>query len=60
MPKVDVKEISTQLGIFSMWAKVDLNPEQLVLLIAQRPGNTSTTLPVLPWSYTILVIHLRA
>jgi hypothetical protein len=33
--KVDVKEISTQLGIFSMWAKVDLNPEQLVLLIAQ-------------------------
>jgi hypothetical protein len=25
---VDVKEISTQLGIFSMWAKVDLNPEQ--------------------------------
>jgi hypothetical protein len=33
MPKlqVDVKEISTQLGIFSMWAKVDLNPEQLVL-----------------------------
>jgi hypothetical protein len=30
-PKVDVKEISTQLGIFSMWAKVDLNPEQLVL-----------------------------
>jgi hypothetical protein len=29
--KVDVKEISTQLGIFSMWAKVDLNPEQLVL-----------------------------
>jgi hypothetical protein len=45
---VDVKEISTQLGIFSMWAKVDLNPEQLVLLIAQlEPGNTSTeiTLP---------------
>jgi hypothetical protein len=44
---VDVK-ISTQLGIFSMWAKVDLNPEQLVLLIAQlEPGNTSTeiTLP---------------
>jgi hypothetical protein len=42
-PKVDVKEISTQLGIFSMWAKVDLNPEQLVLLIAQlEPGNTST------------------
>jgi hypothetical protein len=37
-----------QLGIFSMWAKVDLNPEQLVLLIAQlEPGNTSTeiTLP---------------
>jgi hypothetical protein len=30
-PKVDVKEISPQLGIFSMWAKVDLNPEQLVL-----------------------------
>jgi hypothetical protein len=30
---VDVKEISTQLGIFSMWAKVDLNPEQLVLLM---------------------------
>jgi hypothetical protein len=29
-----VDEISTQLGIFSMWAKVDLNPEQLVLLIA--------------------------
>jgi hypothetical protein len=30
-----------------MWAKVDLNPEQLVLLIAQEPGNTSTeiTLP---------------
>jgi hypothetical protein len=24
-------KISTQLGIFSMWAKVDLNPEQLVL-----------------------------
>jgi hypothetical protein len=45
---VDVKEISTQLGIFSMWAKVDL--EQLVLLIAQlEPGNTSTeiTLTVL-------------
>jgi hypothetical protein len=43
---VDVKEISTQLGIFSMWAKVDLNPEQF--LIAQlEPGNTSTeiTLP---------------
>jgi hypothetical protein len=44
-----------------MWAKVDLNPEQLVLLIAQlEPGNTSTELPVVPWSYTILVIHLRA
>jgi hypothetical protein len=45
--KVDVKEISTQLE-YSMWAKVDLNPEQLVLLIAQlEPGNTSTeiTLP---------------
>jgi hypothetical protein len=40
-------KISTQLGI-SLWAKVDLNPEQLVLLIAQlEPGNTSTeiTLP---------------
>jgi hypothetical protein len=36
------------IRIFSMWAKVDLNPEQLVLLIAQlEPGNTSTeiTLP---------------
>jgi hypothetical protein len=56
--KVDVKEISTQLGIFCI--KVDLNPEQLVLLIAQlEPGNTSTeiTLPTVPWSYTILVIH---
>jgi hypothetical protein len=44
---VDVKKYP-QLGIFSMWAKVDLNPEQLVLLIAQlEPGNTSTeiTLP---------------
>jgi hypothetical protein len=43
---VDVKEISTQLE-YSLWAK-DLNPEQLVLLIAQlEPGNTSTeiTLP---------------
>jgi hypothetical protein len=51
-PKVDVKEISTQLGIFSMWAKVDLNPEQLVLLIAQlEPGNTSTEISFLtvPW-----------
>jgi hypothetical protein len=28
--KVDVKEISTQLE-YSLWAKVDLNPEQLVL-----------------------------
>jgi hypothetical protein len=43
-----------------MWAKVDLNPEQLVLLIAQlEPGNTSTeiTLPS-TMGYTILVIHL--
>jgi hypothetical protein len=35
-------------GNILMWAKVDLNPEQLVLLIAQlEPGNTSTeiTLP---------------
>jgi hypothetical protein len=45
---VDVKEISTQLGIFSMWAKVDLNPEQLVLLMAQlEPGNTSTEITFL-------------
>jgi hypothetical protein len=44
-----------------MWAKVDLNPEQLVLLIAQlEPGNTSTETLTVPWSYTILVIHLRA
>jgi hypothetical protein len=45
-----------------MWAKVDLNPEQLVLLIAQlEPGNTSTEITLtVPWSYTILVIHLRA
>jgi hypothetical protein len=58
---VDVKEISTQLGIFSMWAKVDLNPEQLSFLIAQlEPGNTSKLrFLTVPWSYTILVIHLR-
>jgi hypothetical protein len=43
MPAEVLVDISTQLGIFSMWAKVDLNPEQLVLLIAQlEPGNTST------------------
>jgi hypothetical protein len=50
------------IRIFSMWAKVDLNPEQLVLLIAQlEPGNTSTEIILtVPWSYTILVIHLRA
>jgi hypothetical protein len=36
-----------------MWAKVDLNPEQLVLLIAQlEPGNTSAVQQ--QYSYTIL------
>jgi hypothetical protein len=45
--KVDVKEISTQLGIFSMWAKVDLNPAACSLIAQLEPGNTSTeiTLP---------------
>jgi hypothetical protein len=46
-----------------MWAKVDLNPEQLVLLIAQlEPGNTSTeiTLPDSTMELYNLVIHLRA